>query len=63
MSTVFPKEANYEGWYCRKGSTAMNMQCICDHNMRILCFAKNLNAGQRSILWSKLAFEFNGMLD
>jgi hypothetical protein len=45
------RPADYEGWYCRKGFTAMNMQCICDHNMRILSYSIMSGCHNDKMLW------------
>ena len=31
-----------EGWFCRKGFTALNMQAVCDHKMRLNIFNLDL---------------------
>jgi hypothetical protein len=43
---------DYEGWYCRKGFTAMNMQAICDHNMKILSYSIMSGCHNDKLLWS-----------
>lgn len=43
---------DYEGWYCRKGFTAFNMQGICDASMKFLEISLRPGSCSDKVLWS-----------
>jgi hypothetical protein len=42
---------DYEGWYCRKGFGALNLQAICDHRMKILSYSIMSGCHNDKLLW------------
>ncbi|KAE9252988.1 hypothetical protein PF004_g1695 [Phytophthora fragariae] len=47
--SLFPvrRFADYEGWYCRKGFPAFNMQVVVDSNKRIMSFS--IRSGSQNV--------------
>jgi hypothetical protein len=46
------RPADFEGWYCRKGYPAINLQAVCDHSMRILSYSMMSGSHNDKQLWS-----------
>ncbi len=45
------RPVDFEGWYCRKGYTAMNMQAVCDHKMRFTSYSIMSGCNNDKLLW------------
>jgi DDE superfamily endonuclease len=46
------RPADFEGWYCRKGYPAINMQAVCDSSMKFLSYSMMSGSHNDKQLWS-----------
>ena len=53
------RPADFEGWYCRKGFTAINMQAVCDHRMRFLSYSLMSGCHNDKLLWNHSTLGIN----
>ncbi|EPZ36187.1 hypothetical protein O9G_002253, partial [Rozella allomycis CSF55] len=56
--TLIPidRPKDFEGWYCRKNFTALNMQGICDHERRFMAISIRSGSHNDQLLWNRSIF-------
>jgi hypothetical protein len=50
---------DFEGWYCRKGFPAFNVQVVVDHKLRFMSYSIRSGSQNDKSLWNKLHFGRN----
>ncbi|KAG3118475.1 hypothetical protein PI124_g3497 [Phytophthora idaei] len=56
MVIQFARFEDYEGWYCRKGYPAVNLQAAVDPYQRFISFDKRTGSGSDRKIWSASNF-------